>query len=1266
MELSLSVISRALAGDWRRSVVALLALANVLGTLGCGAGAPARSPGSAEETLVPSPSRGVGPLPVSAPLPLPAARDTFVRPGRLADRNFGSAGSLTVNQALVGFDQAQLAALVPANAEMESAILEVTVTGAPAGGAAPRIDLFRLTQDWSERGATWDCADDQRPLDGREQCAPAQRWNLSAASARRGPNPWAGLATASATVPSPAPATLSFDVSADVAAFLAGSAPNFGWILRSDAADTDIVAAIGARESAQPPRLRVTTRCRASFADCDGQPDNGCEQPLTAAESCGACGLSCDDHDPCTADSCAAGGCLHDAAAVEGASCDDGDLCTQADTCRAGACAGIAVTCDDGDQCHAAGTCDPATGACASAALVDGTPCSDGNACTDGDRCVAGVCQAVAPVVCAASDGCHPGACDPQSGACSNLAACQLYGVGSVPGKARDGLALTPARLEDGTPNDQVGGLGSAITYTGVGNLYLAAPDRGPGAGADSFSERYYLLDVALAGGLVTPVIRGAAVLDPGAGLAPFTGLASAFDALNSPASRRLDVEAIRAGAQGTFFVSDEYGPFLYEFGADGHRRRALAVPGKFLIDHPGIEDAELPPGNLAGRQANRGMEGLAISPDGGKLYGILQSPLIQDGALSPANDRVGTNIRILEIDVASGATRELLYPLASPAFGVNEILAVNDHQFLVLERDGKAGAAAVAKRLYLIDIAGASDVSSIAALPSTGVPDGVTPVGKNLFLDLLDPAFALAGASFPEKIEGLAFGPDLPDGRHLLLVSSDNDFVTGQASQIYAFAIDPRALPLWQPQKVAFATACAEATPDSCPATGPCSLSGACQPGDGSCSTPLVAAGTPVGAQSAGDCRRVQCDGAGQSVSVADDGDVPASDDNPCTAELCAAGAAASAPVAAGTPCSDDRSQVCDGAGVCVACVGSGCPGTEPPAAPPTFRVVRVGDAGLALSAAAAPVFVEERQIDGTLVATVALPTAAAGDNLPLVMSGSASSEGALSLSADGHWLALAGYAAAPGTASIAATASATVNRVVARVDALGNVDTTTALPAAFNANNVRGAVGADGSGFWVAGAGGATGGVWFVLLGARAGLQVAGNPASVRWPLIFDGQLYASASSGAFVNVFTVGSGLPREGGQSNLPLPGMPVSGSASPFGFVLLDLDATVAGGDTLYVADDRAAASGGGVQKWTLGLAGWTLAATFNLAAGPIGFRGLAGAIVDGHPTLLATSADASPRLVSFVDDGAGAPVLGTVVATPAANTVFRGVAVSPR
>src|SRR6185295_16954051 len=105
------------------------------------------------------------------------------------------------------------------------------------------------------------------------------------------------------------------------------------------------------------------------------------------------------------------------------------------------------------------------------------------------------------------------------------------------------------------------------------------------------------------------------------------------------------------------------------------------------------------------------------------------------------------------------------------------EMLAVNDHQFLVLERDGAAGSSAPFKKIFNIDINGASDVSGIANLPTgSALPSGVTAVTKTLFLDMLNPAYGLAGANFPAKIEGMAFGPDLADGRHILVVSSDND----------------------------------------------------------------------------------------------------------------------------------------------------------------------------------------------------------------------------------------------------------------------------------------------------------------------------------------------------------------------------------------------------------------------------------------------------------------------------------------------------------
>jgi len=81
-------------------------------------------------------------------------------------------------------------------------------------------------------------------------------------------------------------------------------------------------------------------------------------------------------------------------------------------------------------------------------------------------------------------------------------------------------------------------------------------------------------------------------------------------------------------------------------------------------------------------------------------------------------------------------------------------------------------------------------------------LPITITPVQKfvspSAFINLLDPAFGLQlnnANAIAEKIEGLAWGPDLADGRHLLYVVSDNDLNPNVATQIFAFAIDADVL---------------------------------------------------------------------------------------------------------------------------------------------------------------------------------------------------------------------------------------------------------------------------------------------------------------------------------------------------------------------------------------------------------------------------------------------------------------------------------------
>lgn len=170
----------------------------------------------------------------------------------------------------------------------------------------------------------------------------------------------------------------------------------------------------------------------------------------------------------------------------------------------------------------------------------------------------------------------------------------QLIGTGAIPGTATDQSGLTNL-LEDGvTPNNRVRGLGSALAYTGFGEYYLATPDRGPADGTTTYADRAYVVripirrNVAAPGGyLVSPSVVGTLLLKSEDG-SRFTGSAATFDATGSTDSLRFDPEGVRlARCGGKFYVSDEYGPYLYEFAPNGRRLRALNLPNKFLIDAP-------------------------------------------------------------------------------------------------------------------------------------------------------------------------------------------------------------------------------------------------------------------------------------------------------------------------------------------------------------------------------------------------------------------------------------------------------------------------------------------------------------------------------------------------------------------------------------------------------------------------------------------------------------------------------------------------------
>lgn len=330
----------------------------------------------------------------------------------------------------------------------------------------------------------------------------------------------------------------------------------------------------------------------------------------------------------------------------------------------------------------------------------------------------------------------------------------------------------------------------------------------------------------------------------------------------------------------------------------------------------------------------------------------------------------------------------------------------------------------------------------------------------------------------------------------------------------------------------------------------------------------------------------------------------------------------------------------------------------------PGNLVVARVGSGTGSLVNTGSPVFLDEYTPAGTLVQSIALPTAASGTNRPFALSGTATSEGMMTLSADGRFLVLAGYGATLPTSGLAGTASATVNRVVARVGADGMVDTSAAFTDFADGNNPRGAASSDGTALWfTGGAGGVrSANVGFGAASATTSTQLSTTVTNIRGVAIYDGQLYVSVGSGSTVRIGAVGTGLPTAAGQTIANLPGFATSGG-SPYGFFLADLDAGVPGVDTLYVADD-----GGQIQKFCLVGGTWTAKGAVTASA----VRGLTGKVNGTAVTLFGTTgagtAAGGGSLYTVVDaSGYNADLTAAVstVATAAANTAFRGVAFAP-
>ena len=267
-----------------------------------------------------------------------------------------------------------------------------------------------------------------------------------------------------------------------------------------------------------------------------------------------------------------------------------------------------------------------------------------------------------------------------------------------------------------------------------------------------------------------------------------------------APSTAGIDSEGLVVASDGTFWVSDEYGPYVVHFDARGHEISRLKPFDGTL------------PRELAFRTPNRGMEGLTLTPDGKTLVGTMQSAL-ETPDLSGSSKKVPF-VRIVTIDVASGRTTgQYLYQLhlSQAKTSVSEITALGNHTLLVDERDGDPGKDTF-KRLYKIDLSKATNVNDAKSVPGATydaakggllvdgksleglvsadksakndekkateilTPHGVEPAIGELYLDVTKLVWTAdpSGNTFPhDKVEGVA----VTHGGATVTLSNDSDF---------------------------------------------------------------------------------------------------------------------------------------------------------------------------------------------------------------------------------------------------------------------------------------------------------------------------------------------------------------------------------------------------------------------------------------------------------------------------------------------------------
>lgn len=210
--------------------------------------------------------------------------------------------------------------------------------------------------------------------------------------------------------------------------------------------------------------------------------------------------------------------------------------------------------------------------------------------------------------------------------------------------------------------------------------------------------------------------------------------------------------------------------------------------------------DTFILPSNLVMQATEKGprqngvFEGLTFDKDYKNLFVSVEEPLYEDG---PRADVVPNDpwIRILKFDIASKKNiaqyAYKLDPIAHPAVPANEfkingipdILWIGKDKFLVMERSFSTGNMACTIKVFITDL---SKASNIINNPSLKENKDFIPAEKKLLLNMDNLGV------YTDNVEGVTFGPDLPNGHKTLLFVSDNNFNALEKTQFFLFEVMP------------------------------------------------------------------------------------------------------------------------------------------------------------------------------------------------------------------------------------------------------------------------------------------------------------------------------------------------------------------------------------------------------------------------------------------------------------------------------------------